>query len=95
MEETDWLCNAELADLALPNEGVLVLGIRRKNGAYIGVPHGRTTIRSGDLLTCYGREKVLRMLASRKAGAEGNSEHLAASEELAKIREEENKESEI
>jgi hypothetical protein len=91
VEDADWLCNSKLHELALTNEGILVLGITRKDGVYIGAPHGNTLVQCGDVLTCYGREKLLRTLATRSAGRKGNSEHTAATKEQAKIVKEESK----
>lgn len=89
VEDHDWLCNRKLHELALTKEGVLVLGVRRSEGEYLGAPHGNTIIQCGDILTCYGREKLLQALASRSAGIRGDSEHATAMEEQKHIEEEE------
>ena len=89
VRDEEWLCNHKLHELALPDEGVVVLGIKRRNGAYIGAPCGSTLILSGDVLTCYGREKVLQSLATRSAGSKGDAEHAAAKEEQRRIENEE------
>lgn len=89
VEDLDWLCDRNLSELSLASEGVLVLGIRRADGKYLGAPHGDTMLRKGDVLTCYGREKLLQGLASRSVGAKGDSEHRTAAEEQERIREEE------
>jgi hypothetical protein len=81
----DWLCGRTLQDLALTNEGVLVLGVRRRDGAYVGVPHGDTKVECGDTLICYGRGDQLRSLAGREAGREGDLEHAAEVEEQVRI----------
>jgi len=81
----DWLCNRRLNELALTDEGVLVLGVRRADGTYVGAPHGKTAIQCGDILTCYGREKLLQALASRTIGTRGDSEHIAAEKEQEQI----------
>jgi len=83
---SDWLCNHKLRELALASEGVLVLGIRRANGNYIGAPSGETTVLCEDTLTCYGPERVLKKLASRLSGAEGDTEHARAVEDQKKAR---------
>ncbi len=53
------LVGRTLAETRLGSQGVVVLGITRRDAAgvpeYIGTPHGGTDIRSGDLLTVYGR----------------------------------------
>ncbi len=65
------------------------MGIRRADGQYVGAPQGDTTMRGGDVLTCYGREPVLRHLASRPREAEGDAEHAAAVAEHQRLQEEE------
>jgi len=71
----DWLAGKTLKELALTDEGVVVLGIRRADGFYLGAPHGRTKIEEGDTLTVYGRADVLKQLDTRRAGAAGDDEH--------------------
>ncbi|MCA9027465.1 MAG: TrkA C-terminal domain-containing protein [Planctomycetaceae bacterium] len=71
----DWLCDQELKDLRLSDEGVLVLGIERQDGAYIGAPRGEHRLYANDRLLLYGREEVLSNLDERRRGAAGNREH--------------------
>jgi hypothetical protein len=85
----EWLCDRTLSEVALTSEGVLVLGIRRTDGTYLGIPLGTTTIKCGDVLTCYGRENILRQLSERVSGTEGDAEHSAAVVEQQRIRQEE------
>lgn len=73
-----WLAGNELEDLRLADEGVLVLGISRSDGSYVGAPRGKTAIREGDVLILYGPSPVLARLGSRGAGHSGNIEHNAA-----------------
>ena len=56
VDPEDWLCNRKLSELSLPDEGVLILGVHRAQGEYVGAPSGKTTILPGDTLTCYGQE---------------------------------------
>jgi hypothetical protein len=42
VETGGWLPGHRLADLDLAQRGILVLGITRANGSYIGAPTGRT-----------------------------------------------------
>jgi len=81
VRDGEWLCDRTLADSRVNDEGVLVLGMRRTNGKYVGTPRGETTVHGGDMLTCYGREAVLRKLAGRSSGATGDAEHAAAMRE--------------
>lgn len=65
---THWLCDKTVGELKLNREGVLVLGVRKTDGIYYGVVTGDLKMESGDKLTCYGGQKVLRELASRSRG---------------------------
>ena len=78
VQEGDWLGGRDLATLALPKEGVLVLGIHRSDGKYIGSPTGTDTIDIGDTLLVYGRLSQLEELNQRKHGTSGMYAHLAA-----------------
>lgn len=62
-----WLAGRTLQDLRLRSEGVVVLGIQRQGGGYVGVPKGDTRIAAEDLLILYGSLPVLNTLDSRKA----------------------------
>lgn len=63
----DWLANETLADLDLPAEGVLVLGVRRDD-TYVGAPRPDFEVRPGDVVVMYGKEGRLRELAGRETG---------------------------
>jgi uncharacterized protein with PhoU and TrkA domain len=77
----DWLENKKLKNLELKEEGINLIGIRRRDGAYIGTPHGDTQVSKGDNLIVYGREKVLTNLESRKENFRGQKEHEEAKKE--------------
>ena len=64
-DEGEWMVDHRLADLQLTREGVVVLGLHRSDGTFIGAPTGDTEIRSGDLVLAYGRAHVLKGLAHR------------------------------
>ncbi len=81
----DWLANRTLADLKLRDEGVLVLGIRRADGTYVGAPRGWTAVHPGDTLIIYGREGLLQELCRRRSGPEGDRAHHRAKEEQQRI----------
>lgn len=74
----DWLADRCLVDLQLANEGVLVLGIERRDGSYVGAPRGQTRVEVGDMLILYGRGDALSDLDKRQAGMEGNMHHVIA-----------------
>lgn len=78
VDEGDWIAGRSLADLALSDEGILVLGVYRPGKGYLGAPRGSTMIKPGDTLTLYGPESLLRALAERKAGEDGDRAHEAA-----------------
>ena len=78
VEPEDWLANKTLIELALPQEGVLVLGVQRKGGPYLGAPHGDTRIRPYDTLLLYANLGRIEELDSRRAGRAGDAEHAAA-----------------
>ncbi len=72
----DWLSGHSLADLQLASEGVLVLGIQRAGGNYVGAPRGQTRVEPDDRLVIYGRQATLLDLDSRQEGLEGNMHHV-------------------
>lgn len=77
----DWLVGKTLEAAALSHEGILVLGIQRPDGRYIGAPRASDTICAGDILVMYGTVNRLRELDERKAGT-GDAAHQQAVREL-------------
>lgn len=75
VQETDWIANKTLAESRLRAEGVLVLGIDRRNGDYLGAPKPDRKILPGDVLLIYGRVAALERLDCRQAGPSGAAEH--------------------
>ncbi len=71
----DWIANRTLKDAELRDEGLVVLGIKRENGPYIGGPKGDTLILPGDTLLVYGRIVNLDELDSRARDWTGDQEH--------------------
>ena len=65
VEEGDWLVGRPLAELRLRDEGVIVLGVNREEGGYLGVPDGRTRFEAGDTLVLYGRGGRIEELDAR------------------------------
>ena len=80
----DWLGGQDLATLALPKEGVLVLGVRKSDGTYVGSPNGATLVEVGDTLTVYGKLAQLEELNQRKHGPAGIFARKVAVDEQAK-----------
>jgi hypothetical protein len=72
-----WLVDRRLDQLALRAEGVIVLGVSRRDGPYLGVPRGDTALRDGDTLVLYTRAGVVEELEQRRRGAEGDRAHTA------------------
>lgn len=71
----DWTAGRALAELDLRGEGVVVLGIVRRGGRYLGAPTGRTVVHAGDTLVAYGTADRLRELDHRHAGPAGDQAH--------------------
>jgi hypothetical protein len=69
----DWIADRPLRDLDLPHQGVLVLGIQRGDGTYIGAPTGETSLHVGDTVLLYGREAVLADIDTRPRGRTGEN----------------------
>jgi hypothetical protein len=81
----DWVAGRSLADLDLRGEGVVVLGIIRSGGRYLGAPTGRTVVQDGDSLVVYGTGEQLRELDDRPAGAAGYLAHQRAVEHQLRV----------
>ncbi|AHG92592.1 TrkA-C domain protein (plasmid) [Gemmatirosa kalamazoonensis] len=75
-----WLAGRTLAELDLRSEGLLVLGIERPGGAYLGVPRGPTRLLVADVLLVYGIAGLLEDLDHRPVGDAGDRAHAAAME---------------
>ena len=73
-----WLVGRTLAQLQLNREGVLVLGIERATGLYLGAPRSTTRVDPEDCLILYGRQEALADLETRRADLEGNMHHVMA-----------------
>lgn len=57
------LVGQTLAQGKLGQRGIVVLGIERADGSYVGAPNGQTHIEQGDMLMAYGQEDNLSALA--------------------------------
>lgn len=75
VREQTWMAGTTLRDMDLAAEGVLVLGVRRANGEFLGAPTADTEIRRGDTVLLYGREAILEELVARPHGPAGDAEH--------------------
>ena len=82
----EWLAGRTLGELALRDEGLLVLGIDRAGGGYLGAPQPADEVRPGDTLIIYGRRERIAELDDRRPGAEGERAHVRAVAEHAATR---------
>ena len=87
--EQDWMADRTLMNLNLMDEGIMILGITRKDGSYIGAPKGETVIRPYDTLILYGRSSSVEQLDQRKSGLNGELDHMRGVAEQKKIQKEE------
>lgn len=75
VQEGDWVDGKQLRDCSLLDEGIIVLGITRRDGTYVGGPKGDTQVRAGDTLILYGRAQKLEELNRRRADLAGDRAH--------------------
>lgn len=73
----DWLDGRTLQNANLSHEGILVLGIQREGGEYIGTPGAMDVIQAGDTLVLYGQIDRLKELDQRDL-AMGDTAHRKA-----------------
>ena len=78
VEPRDWVVDKNLGELDLPGEGVLILGIQRADGSYIGAPTGKTRIYEKDTMILYGRQEALAEIDRRRTGHAGDNAHKKA-----------------
>ncbi|GJM39057.1 MAG: potassium transporter TrkA [Acidimicrobiales bacterium] len=75
-QEGDWLVDRPLSELGLPAEGIVILGLHRREGAFLGAPTGHTVIHAGDTMIAYGRFDHLGDLDDRHRGIGGDRAHV-------------------
>ena len=85
VDPDDWLAGRALKELHLPDEGVVVLGVYRADGDYVGAPTGATELRPGDVVVLYGRTAALAELDHRRAGTAGDRAHEQAAAEQRRV----------
>lgn len=73
-----WLADKELRQLKLRDEGVVVLGVTRPDGTYLGAPKGDTPLAAGDSVLLYGRSSRLTDVTRRRAAGAGDAAHVEA-----------------
>lgn len=84
VQQGDWLNQKTLQAAALSREGVLILGIQREEGEYLGTPRADDMIQAGDTLVLYGRIALLRELDQRRASFGDSAHEKAAAEHTGK-----------
>jgi hypothetical protein len=89
VEKGDWLAEHSLSDLGLRDEGVVVLGVTRPDGRYVGAPTGDTVIHADDVLIVYGRGERLHELDRRRRGTAGTGARSTAVQEQERIEQDE------
>ncbi|MFC1546928.1 TrkA C-terminal domain-containing protein [Candidatus Neomarinimicrobiota bacterium] len=92
VDKGDWISNRSLAECELGDEGIMVLGIKRFDGTYLGAPRGSTLLLSKDILIIYGRVGKIEELDQRRKNKRGDQLHEKAIAEQQKVMEEEAKE---
>ena len=85
VEEGDWIASRPLGELRLRDEGILVLGLVRRDGTYLGIPGKETVIEPGETAILYGRDDVFAELAGRPTGAEGDRVHERVKNKLRRV----------
>lgn len=90
VQPEDWIANRRLSELRLRDEGIVVLGVQRPDGTYIGAPYGKTCVRPHDLLILYGRFSALSNLDTRRADLAGDFAHQDAMKEQNRVVSEQN-----
>jgi hypothetical protein len=86
----DWVANRTLSECNLRDEGVMVLGVVRQNGDYLGAPRGKTEIFPEDTMILYGRASILDNIDRRVRGAQGDIQHQSAVKEQKRVSQQEN-----
>jgi hypothetical protein len=82
-----WLADQSLAELDLRREGIMLLGVVRPDGEYLGVPRRDTVLHAGDTLVLYSRAGQLAELDARRRDEAGDESHRHAVEREADARE--------
>lgn len=89
IEEGHWLKGKKIRDTDLREEGILVLGVNRKDGTFLGAAQPDTRLNLYDSIVVYGRIPVIVRLEKRSRGFAGNMDHWESVEEQEKVIEDE------
>ncbi|MEL7210208.1 MAG: TrkA C-terminal domain-containing protein, partial [Actinomycetota bacterium] len=78
VEDTDWICDVPIEQLALAEEGIVLLGIERTDGRWVGAPNGEAAFRPGDVAVLYGRQASLDRIDRRTHDEAGEMDRIRA-----------------
>lgn len=84
VQPDDWLAGRTLRAAELWEEEVLVLGVNREGGDYVGAPRGDLRIAEGDTLLLYGHGDALEELDTRTRDRGGDLRHREAKRRVAR-----------
>ena len=87
VDPDSWLANQTLQNLKLRDEGLLILGVERVSGEFIGTPNGETRLEEGDNVIIYGRDSTIAELSQRHPGTKGDVEHFREVSKAERVRE--------
>lgn len=90
----DWIAGRTLGEARLWEEGLLVLGITRPDGNYLGTPSVESQVCEGDVLVLYGRVEAIEGLDRRVRSPRADVQREAAVEEQRSVEAEERREDE-
>ncbi len=76
VNDDHWTAGKSLEQLQIRKEGIAVLGIQRPSQTFAAVPKGASVIEPGDTLLLYGHTRELGRFGERRAGPEGDAEHV-------------------
>ncbi|MBL7137992.1 MAG: TrkA C-terminal domain-containing protein [Bacteroidales bacterium] len=72
VREGGWLDGKKPSDARFQQDGIIVLGIEKPDGTYIGTIPPDTVFQKNDLLIVYGREHAMKLLDPRKSKSPGD-----------------------
>ncbi len=78
VSEGNWLVNKNLRESDITKEGILILGIERGTGTYIGTPKADNIIQVNDRLILYGPIDAVDKVDRRGQGRSGKKAHREA-----------------
>lgn len=92
VSEDHWLAGRCLGEVRLRDEGVLILGIERRDGTFLGVPDGDTRFEAGDRVIVYGLTEILADVSRRRRDRQGERHHDRAVEKQREVQADEKRE---